>query len=230
MRRFRRGALALSLLAALSGCASGHASAAHPSPTPASYHGVEPTPPPPRPEFVLTDLNGKAFDFQAETKGRPTFVYFGYTHCPDACPTAMADLAVALRKVSPQLRSLVKIIFVTTDPQRDTAPVMRQWLGQFDAPIIGLTGTPAQLALAQQASGVAPAAPDGVTPTIAGHPDEHVHQPGTAPHKHFGPLGYAVSHSAVIFAYDAADRLPVVYPGGVTPSDIAADIPLLAHP
>ena len=67
-------------------------------------------------------------------------------------------------------------------------------------------------------------------PTLPGKPDQHAHKAGTAPHKHFGPLGYAVTHSAVIFAYDADDRLPVVYPGGVTPSDIAADLPVLAHP
>ena len=65
--------------------------------------------------------------------------------------------------------------------------------------------------------------------TVPGHPDEHVEKPGTAPHKHFGPLGYSVAHSAVIYAYDASDRLPVVYPGGITPSDIAADLPVLAR-
>ena len=58
--------------------------------------------------------------------------------------------------------------------------------------------------------------------------DQHVEKPGTAPHKHFGPLGYSVAHSAVIYAYDASDRLPVVYPGGITPSDIVADLPVLA--
>ena len=218
------------MLAALTACGGGKASLANPSPTPASYHGVEPEPVPMRPEYVLTDTSGKRFDFQAETKGRPTYVYFGYTHCPDECPTAMADIAAALRKTTPALRAEVRVIFVTTDVRRDTAPVLRRWLDQFSTQFIGLLGTQAAVNDAQRVSGIAPAYPDGVVPTVPGHPDEHLHKPGTAPHKHFGPLGYAVTHSAVIFAYDAADRLPVVYPGGVTPSDIAADLPVLANP
>ena len=197
---------------------------------PVGYHGVEPKPTPKRPEFVLTDTNGKRFDFTAETQGRPTFVYFGYTHCPDECPTAMADVAAALRKTTDSLRSKVRVVFVTTDPKRDTAPVLRQWLDQFSTDFVGLLGTDEEVGKAQLASGIAAAYPEGPAPTLPGNPNEHVHKPGTAPHKHFGPLGYAVAHSAVIFAYDAADRLPVVYPGGVTPSDIAADLPALANP
>ncbi|MGB8650941.1 MAG: SCO family protein, partial [Mycobacteriales bacterium] len=201
-----------------------------PSPSAPGYHGVEPRPVPSRPEFVLTDTNGHRYDFQAETGGRPTFLYFGYTHCPDECPTAMADVAAALRKVSAQEGAKVRVVFVTTDPKRDTAPVLRRWLDQFSPGFVGLLGTAAQVARAQTAAGIPPAYPEGPVPTISGHPDEHVHKPGTAPHKHFGPLGYSVAHSAVIFAYDAADRLPVVYPGGVTPSDIAADLPVLTNP
>ncbi len=194
------------------------------------YHGVEPQPAPARPQYVLTDTSGRSYDFRAQTKGRPTYVYFGYTHCPDLCPTAMADLAAALRKAGPALRAQARVVFVTTDPKRDTAPVLRRWLDQFSTDFIGLLGSPAALDAAQKVTGIEPAYPDGVTPTLAGHPDQHVSEKGTAPHKHFGPLGYAVAHSAVIFAYDSSDRLPVVYPGGVTPSDIALDLPVLARP
>ncbi len=226
-----RRALALLCLATLTACGSSTGGTlAQTTPTPRSYHGVEPQPVPARPEYVLTDTTGKTFDFQAETKGRPTFVYFGYTHCPDECPTAMADIAAALRMVDPTLKAKVRVIFVTTDVKRDTAPVLRRWLDQFSTGFIGLLGTKAQVDAAQRASGVAPGYPEGVAPTIAGHPDQHVDKPGTAAHQHFGALGYAVAHSAVIFAYDAADRLPVVYPGGVTPADIAADLPVLANP
>jgi protein SCO1/2 len=231
-----RRALALLCLATLTACGSssgsgsGSGTLAQSTPTPDSYHGVEPQPVPSRPEFVLTDTSGKTFDFLEQTKGRPTLVYFGYTHCPDECPTAMADIATALRMTSPAVRSKVLVVFITTDVRRDTAPVLRRWLDQFSTQFIGLLGTQAQVVQAQRAAGVAPAYPDGVVPTIPGHPDEHVHQPGTAPHKHFGPLGYAVAHTAAIFAYDAKDRLPVLYPGGVTPADIAADLPVLANP
>jgi protein SCO1/2 len=224
-----RRAIALLSLALLTACGSGGGTAA-PSPTPVSYHGVEPEPVPNRPAYVLTDTDGNSYDFQKETAGHPTFVYFGYTNCPDECPTAMADIASALRKATPEVRAATRVVFVTTDVKRDTAPVLRRWLDQFSTEFVGLLGTQAQVDAAQRATGIQPAYPDGVVPTLPGKPDEHVHKTGTAPHKHFGPLGYAVTHSAVIFAYDAADHLPVVYPGGVTPSDIAADLPVLFKP
>jgi protein SCO1/2 len=225
-----RALLALLLALTLAGCNDGDTLAqSQPTPT-AGYHGVEPSPVPKRPSYVLTDTDGNRYDFAERTKGKPTFVYFGYTNCPDECPTAMADIAAALRKAPKDVRDVVQVVFVTTDPQRDTAPVLRRWLDQFSTGFIGLLGTKEEVAAAQTATGVTPAFPDGAVPTLPGRPDEHVHKPGTAPHKHFGPLGYAVTHSAVIFAYDADDRLPVVYPGGVTPSDIAADLPVLARP
>jgi protein SCO1/2 len=220
-------AVALALL--LGGCSAGKAPT-----TPsqlargATYHGVEPEPVPSRPSYVLRDTSGNRFDFGEQTRGRPTFVYFGYTHCPDECPTAMADVATALRRVSPELRKKVRVVFVTTDAKRDSGPVLRRWLDQFSSTFIGLTGTQAELDAAARASGVAPGAVGPEPSTLPGHPDQHVEKPGTAAHKHFGPLGYSVAHSAVIYAYDASDRLPVVYPGGITPSDIAADLPVLA--
>lgn len=220
-------AVALSLL--LSSCGGSGAPTTRAAATQKpSYHGVEPLPVPSRPSYVLRDTAGNRFDFAAETGGRPTYTYFGYTHCPDECPTAMADVAAALRKVSPELRAKVKVVFVTTDAKRDTGPVLRQWLDQFSTDFIGLTGTQAELDRAAQASGVAPGTVGPLAETLPGQPDKHVDKPGTAPHQHFGPLGYSVAHSAVIYAYDVSDRLPVVYPGGITPSDIAADMPTLA--
>ena len=223
-----RRLLAAVLLLGATACASGSPDTV--SSSPRAFHGVEPTPAPSRPSFVLTTTEGERYDFAAETKGHPTFVYFGYTNCPDECPTAMADVATALRKVDPSVRDEVRVVFVTTDPKRDTAPVLRRWLDQFGTGFVGLLGTDAEVGKAQLAAGIQAAYPEGPVPTLPGRPDQHVHKEGTAPHEHFGPLGYSVAHSAVIFAYDAADRLPVVYPGGVTPSDIAADLPVLANP
>jgi protein SCO1/2 len=224
----RSAATVVALVLLTAGCA-GVSEAPTPLASKAAYHGVEPLPVPSRPSFVLTDTEGERFDFAAETKGRPTFVYFGYTHCPDECPTAMADIAAALRKVEPDLREKVRVVFVTTDAKRDTGPVLRQFLDQWSTKYVGLTGTQAELDAAARAAGVPPGQVGPEPSTLPGKPDEHVDKPGTAPHKHFGPLGYSVAHSAVIYAYDASDRLPVVYPGGVTPSDIAADLPVLAR-
>lgn len=221
--------LSLTLAALVAGCGTGtSAPAARPSPH--AWHGVEPKPVPSRPGFVLTDTDGNSYDFLARTKGKPTLMYFGYTHCPDECPTAMADIAAALRQAPPAIRDEVQVLFVTTDPKRDSALVLRRWLDQFSPNFIGLLGTDDEVDAAQKAVGIQPAYPEGLAPTLPGKPDQHAHKEGTSPHKHFGPLGYAVAHSAVIFAYDAADRLPVVYPGGVTPADIAADLPALADP
>ena len=184
---------------------------------------------PARPSFTLTDTDGRPFDFAAETAGQPTYVYFGYTNCPDECPTAMADIAAALRSSPSALREQVKVVLVTTDPARDTAPVLRRWLDGFSTEFIGLRGTVEQVEAAQRAAGIQPATKEGPIPTLPGKPNEHEHKPGTAPHTHTGPLGYGVGHANVIFAYGADDTLPVVYPAGVRPSDIAADLPLLAQ-
>jgi protein SCO1/2 len=222
--RVKRALLALLLVTAC----SGHSA---PRSVALGYHGVEPDPRPSRPHFVLTDLDGDRYDFAARTKGRPTFLYFGYTHCPDECPTAMADVATALRKASAEARRRAVVVFVTTDPKRDTPAVLRAWLDQFSPDFVGLLGSAAEIARAETASGVAVAEPGPPIPTLPGRPDAHPTEPG-APitHHHSGPLGYSVTHSAVILAYDAADRLPVLYPGGVTVADIVNDLPLLLNP
>ncbi len=228
--------LAGALLAAtvlLSGCAgsSGDArSAAEASGEPAAWHGVEPDPVPERPSFVLRDTDGNRFDFAEQTAGQPTYVYFGYTNCPDECPTAMADVTAALRRADAELREQVRVVFVTTDPERDTPDVLRTWLARFGDDVVGLVGTQEEVDAAQAAVGIRPATEGGPIPTLPGRPNEHAHQPDTAPHTHDGPLGYAVDHANVIFAYDADDRLPVLYPTGVTPGDLAADLPRLARP
>ena len=259
----RRAALLLgAALLLLTGCAGTPAPAAAPT---AEFHGVEPEPVPERPSFVLRTTSGERYDFEERTGGRPTLLYFGYTNCPDECPTAMADISAALRSTPADLREdvevvfvttdpdrdgpavlrrwvdrfsaeyvalrdEVEVVFVTTDPERDTAPVLRRWLDGFSQDYVGLVGTQAEVDAAQKATGIAAAKKGGPVPTLPGRPNEHLHKPGTAPHSHDGPLGYGVGHANVIFAFDTQDRLPVLYPGGVRPSDIDAALPLLAQP
>lgn len=224
-----RSALALTaiLLAAGCGAGAGQTAPAGSIDGDVAWHGIEPQPVPDRPDFVLTDTDGKPYDFRAETAGRPTLVYFGYTNCPDECPTAMADIAAALRQTPADVRDEVVVLLVTTDPTRDTPEVLREWLDRFDTEFIGLVGTAPDIDAAQVAVGIQPATQGGPIPTLPGKPNEHVDKPGTAPHTHTGPLGYGVNHTDVIFAYSSDDRLPVVYPGGTLPSDIAADLPAL---
>ena len=224
--------LALAAALLLSGCSAGGTdtatAAAAPAAAPAAFHGREPLRPTARPSFTLTDTTGRAYDFAAETAGAPTLLYFGYTNCPDECPTAMADIAGALRQTPEPLRSRTQVVFVTTDPDRDTAPAIRRFLDQFSAGFVGLRGTQAQVDAAAVATGVAAAEKQGEIATLPGKPDQHEHAAGTADHRHVGPLGYGVGHADTIFAFDTADRLPVLYDGGRRPSDIAADLPLLA--
>ena len=219
--------------ALLTGCASGTSSAGavpQRAPTPAAaFHGEEPVPVQARPSFVLRTTQGEAYDFAERTAGRPTLLYFGYTNCPDECPTAMADIATALRSVPADLRESVEVVFVTTDPARDTPQVLRRWLDTFSPDVVGLLGTQAEVDAAQLALDVPTAKKAGPVPTLPGRPDQHEHEPGTAPHTHEGPLGYGVGHANVIFAFDSTDRLPVLYREGVRPADLAADLPLLAQ-
>ncbi|MEU8791846.1 SCO family protein [Streptomyces sp. NPDC048643] len=93
-----------------------------------------------KPDLVLTDTNGKKFDLRAQTKGRPTLVYFGYTHCPDVCPLTMNNLAVAKKQLPKAEQDKLRVVFVTTDPDRDTPAALGTWLKGIDSDFIGLTG------------------------------------------------------------------------------------------
>jgi protein SCO1/2 len=197
------GALLVALLAACGGSTEKVASLS--SADPSGIKGVRPDAPFPRPSFTLTDTSGKPFDFAARTAGRPTILFFGYTQCPDECPTAMADVASALRKV-PQLRDQVSVVFVSTDPARDTTSVTRRWLDRFDESFIGLIGSADQVAAAEKSSHI-PLSSE--TPNADG--------------------GFAVNHSSLLLGYGADDKAHVVYPPGSKVSDIASDLRLLAE-
>ncbi|MFI5978633.1 SCO family protein [Streptomyces sp. NPDC051452] len=93
-----------------------------------------------KPDLVLTDTHGEKYDLRKETKGHPTLVYFGYTHCPDVCPTTMSNLAVATQKLPKAERNDLRVVFVTTDPGRDTPAELGKWLKSIDPGFIGLTG------------------------------------------------------------------------------------------
>ncbi|MFG3022856.1 SCO family protein [Streptomyces sp. NPDC048254] len=93
-----------------------------------------------KPDLVLTDTHGKKYDLRAETKGRPTLIYFGYTHCPDVCPLTMNNLAVAKKALSKADQAKLRVVFVTTDPTRDTPAELGKWLKGIDSQFIGLTG------------------------------------------------------------------------------------------
>src|SRR5215813_9518697 len=119
-----------------------------------TYRGGLVTPPLPKPRFTLTDTSSASFDFREKTQGYVTLLFFGYTRCPDQCPLHMANIAMALKKLPTSVADRVKVVFVTTDPARDSPNVLRAWLKHFDERFIGLTGSEAAIEGAQRAAGV----------------------------------------------------------------------------
>ncbi|MEU3338374.1 SCO family protein [Streptomyces sp. NPDC002144] len=93
-----------------------------------------------KPDLVLTDTKGQKYDFRKETAGRPTLIYFGYTHCPDICPLTMNNIAVAKKQLPKAEQDKLRVVFVTTDPARDTPSELGKWLKGIDPQFIGLTG------------------------------------------------------------------------------------------
>jgi protein SCO1/2 len=172
----------------------------------ATYRGGLITPPLAKPQFTLTDTSGTPFDFRLETQGYVTLLFFGYTHCPDACPLHMAALASGLRQVPENVRSQVKVVFVTADPVRDSSTVLRAWLNHFDTRFIGLTGDATTIEAAQRAARI-PAASKVVLANKT----------------------YELAHASFVLAYTKDNRAHVIYPGGIAPRDWAHDLPLLAN-
>ena len=166
------------------------------------YAGLDLAEPYRRPAFTLTDTTGAAYDFKAATAGRPTLLFFGYTNCPDVCPTTMADVAVALRGLEPELAGQVQVVFVTTDPAFDTPQVLGEYLDRFDAdlltPFVGLTGDQEAIDQAQLSAGVPLAEDEGRL------------------------------HSSLLLLYGTDDEAPVAFDAGNTARDIADDLRLVA--
>jgi protein SCO1 len=171
----------------------------------ATYRGGLVAPPLPKPSFVLTDTSGAPFDFWNKTQGSVTLLFFGYTYCPDQCPMHMANLGRALKKLPTGVADRVKLVFVTTDPVRDTPAQLRRWLDNFDKHFVGLTGTVASLEAAQKAAGV---------------PLAQKTDPSNG--------NYSITHANFVVAYTEDNLGHVIYPGGVSEDDWIHDLPLLA--
>ena len=141
--------------------------------------------PQPRPvaDFSLQDQNGAAFG-PAQLRGQPSLVFFGFTHCPDVCPTTLALMAQLARE--PALESL-RLVFVTVDPNRDDAASMASYVQAFGGKITGVRGEDAKLEPLLQSLGAA----RSVQPLAGGD--------------------YQVDHSATLFFVDAAGRLAAVF-------------------
>ena len=210
-RRVAGAVLGLGLAAALAGCSSAtpssstSASGLTVKSTPASlFDGVQLARPLLKPNLTLTDSDGKSFNLATGTAGKLTLLYFGYTHCPDVCPTTMATLAAAMRAIPASEASKIDVVFVSTDPTRDTPAVLHAWLGQFDPSFIGMTGpfTAIQEAASEVAITIEPPVPT----------------PGG---------GYTVAHGSEVIAFDTSGKAYVVYTAGSSVAQFVHDIPLI---
>ena len=171
-----------------------------------TYRGGLVTPPLLKPRFTLTDTASAPFDFWEKTRGNVTLLFFGYTRCPDQCPLHMANIAVGLKKMPKDLSNQVKVVFVTTDPSRDSPNALRAWLDRFDERFIGLTGSEAAIEAAQRAAGVPSA-----RKTVLAAGD------------------YAVAHASFVLAYTKDNLGHLIYPSGVTQKDWTHDLPRLVN-
>lgn len=156
-----------------------------------------------KPHLTLTDQNGHSYDLVRQTAGHPTLLYFGYTHCPDVCPTTMADIAQAAHKMPAADRRELHVVFVSTDPSRDTPRRLKQWLGSIDPSFTGLTGNFAAVQKAARTLGVGIAAPVK-------------HKDGSE----------TVSHGAQVFAFSPKDdKAHLFYTSGTSEQRYASDLP-----
>ena len=152
--------------------------------------------------FQLTDFNGQPRSL-ADFKGKVVVVFFGYTQCPDVCPTSMQEppeVKQMLGKDGDRLQG----IFVTVDPERDTPEVLKAYMANFDPSFLALYGSPEQLAAVAKDFKIYYKKVDGKTPT-----------------------SYTMDHSAGSYVYDTAGRLRVYNRYGSGAQALAADVKVL---
>jgi protein SCO1/2 len=152
----------------------------------------------------LTDHHGKPRSL-ADFRGKVVVLTFGFTHCPDVCPTTLADFASALKRLGPDAER-VQVLFVTVDAARDTEEVLRQYVPAFHPSFLGLRGDAAATAKVTKDYGIHSSVRAGKTPE-----------------------SYTVDHSAQSMVLDPQGRLRLVIGHGLAPEKIASDLRLLLN-
>ncbi|WP_262408776.1 SCO family protein [Sphingomonas sp. JC676] len=153
--------------------------------------------------FALTDQNGKTVR-DTDFAGKYRIVYFGYTYCPDVCPTDMQKIGQAMRildKSDPRTSDKIVPIFISVDPERDTPPVLKQFVANFHPRIIGLTGSP-----------------DAIAKVAKSYAVYFKKQPVSA------GGGYMVDHLAIAFLMDPQGKPMVSLPIDKDGEAVAADL------
>jgi len=171
---------------------------------PAAFRGTTYAEPyPPAPEFSLTRADGANFSLN-ELRGKITLVFFGYTSCPDVCPTTLAELNQALARLKPSDADRVKVVFITVDPERDTPEKTQAYVNNFNSGFIGLSGTEEELSPVWNNYGVYREIDQGTS-----------------------AVGYLVNHTARVTLIDMVGNLRVSFGFDTPVEDIAHDLELV---
>ena len=165
---------------------------------PVKWHSIDVSGSLPPLAFTMARASDGKVATEADYRGKIVLLYFGYTNCPDQCPTTLSNVAEMLRRLGPDAR-LVRVLFVTVDPNRDSSAVLAAYVRNFAPQIEGLRGTPDQLAALARRYRVV----YSVTPATNGHP-------------------YEVTHSAAIYVFDGSGAARLLIASLDTPTpDIA---------
>lgn len=155
-------------------------------------------------EISLTRADGTPFRL-SEMRGKVVLLFFGYTSCPDVCPTTMAELKQALEKVGAKADQ-VQVVYVTVDPQRDTPQRVQEYVNHFDPKFIGLSGSESELAKVWNDYGIFREIVEGTS-----------------------AAGYMVNHTARVTMIDQQGNLRVSFPFDTPVESIVHDLKLLMH-
>ena len=153
------------------------------------------------PDVRLDRASGGRYDLRTDANDPLTLVFFGYTNCPDICQVVMANIASSLTRLDPADRAKVAMVFVTTDPARDTGPVLRSYLSRFDRSFDGLTGDLASIVRLGRAFDVQ-----------------------IAKGRRLASGGYDVEHGTQVVGVLPDGRAPFVWTEGTDPAALTADI------
>lgn len=203
-RWFLQAGVASAALVGLGACGKDSSSS---TPARPSWGGELIDPPFAKPDVTLTTMTGESFPFREATQGRLTFLYFGYTNCPDQCPIWLSTISRARKLVRSGPGRTPLVLFVGVDVKRDTPQQLRTYLGNIDASFVGLTGSEHVIAQANDAMKFPPI--------------------------EIGPMGkdgtQMVGHYAKAAAFSPDDQCHRLYGFDVRPAKLAADLPRLAR-
>jgi len=171
---------------------------------PVSFRGTSYGEPyPVAPEFSLTRVSGETYRL-SEQKGKVVLLFFGYTSCPDVCPTTMAELKQALDRLSPKNLENVQVVFVTVDPKRDTPGRIQEYVNHFNPAFIGLSGSEDTLAKVWNDYGIF-----------------RLEVPGVS------AAGYTIDHTARVTMIDQSGNMRISYGFDTPVEDVVHDLQLM---